>query len=402
MKVLYSRTNFWFGLKSGGSIGHTAGVLNGLSKLSDVHILSNEPSYSVSGIPCQIVRPFGTGRLGEVIYNFYYAPKLAAKIMSFLPDFVYHRYTGYSFATAFICQRLNVPLVLEFNSSELWKLRYWMKPEDLKSRLAYPIKKALLSFTEPFNLRAASLIVVVAAPLKEELISSGIPGNRILVNPNAVDTEKFKPLSKNLTLPLKLQLGIHKDKIVVGFSGTFGIWHGVPELSDAISRLNSEPYWRDRLFFVLYGEGEFRPEIKAKVGHFKNVCFTGAIDFKKIQDYLAICDILVSPHGKTKDGRSFFGSPTKLFEYMSMEKGIVASKLGQIGDVLKHKETAYLVEPGNVDELVEGIVYLAENPNERLNWGRAARKAVQEKHTWNQNAANVILAFNKIFFDGAN
>ena len=29
MKIAYIRTQFWFNLKSGGSVGHTLGVLNG-------------------------------------------------------------------------------------------------------------------------------------------------------------------------------------------------------------------------------------------------------------------------------------------------------------------------------------------------------------------------------------
>ena len=49
---------------------------------------------------------------------------------------------------------------------------------------------------------------------------------------------------------------------------------------------------------------------------------------------LKACDIYVSPHNTHMvDGR-FFGSPTKIFEYMAMGGGIVASDLEQIGEVL--------------------------------------------------------------------
>ncbi len=50
--------------------------------------------------------------------------------------------------------------------------------------------------------------------------------------------------------------------------------------------------------------------------------------------YLAISDIVVSPTVPNPDGSPFFGSPTKLFEYMAMGKPIVASDLDQIGEVL--------------------------------------------------------------------
>jgi len=49
-------------------------------------------------------------------------------------------------------------------------------------------------------------------------------------------------------------------------------------------------------------------------------------------------DILLSPHVPLEDGkRPFFGSPTKLFEYMAMGNGIVASRLGQIGECWQMK-----------------------------------------------------------------
>jgi glycosyltransferase involved in cell wall biosynthesis len=108
---------------------------------------------------------------------------------------------------------------------------------------------------------------------------------------------------------------------------------------------------------------------------------------------LDACDVLVSPHVPLADGSEFFGSPTKLFEYMAMGKGIVASRLGQIGDVLSHEETALLVEPGDARELSEAISRLAKSKDLRERLGAAARRVAVAHHTWEHNARRVLDAY---------
>ena len=87
------------------------------------------------------------------------------------------------------------------------------------------------------------------------------------------------------------------------------------------------------------------------------------------------------------DGSRFFGSPTKLFEYMAMGKGIVASRLEQLAEVLEHDRTAWLVTPGDPHELAEGIMRLALDPQKRASLGAAARRAAVERHSWTHNVA---------------
>jgi glycosyltransferase involved in cell wall biosynthesis len=108
---------------------------------------------------------------------------------------------------------------------------------------------------------------------------------------------------------------------------------------------------------------------------------------------LDACDILVSPHVPLEDGSEFFGSPTKLYEYMAMGKSIVASRLGQIGDVLSDEETALLVEPGDARSLCDAILRLARSGELRLRLGAAARREAMAHHTWAHNAARVLNAY---------
>jgi glycosyltransferase involved in cell wall biosynthesis len=89
-------------------------------------------------------------------------------------------------------------------------------------------------------------------------------------------------------------------------------------------------------------------------------------------------------------GTPFFGSPTKLFEYMAMGKAIAASALDQIADVLEHGRTALLVRPGDPNDLEEAIQRLAGDPQLRIELGRNSRETALTRHTWRQNARRVL------------
>jgi glycosyltransferase involved in cell wall biosynthesis len=109
--------------------------------------------------------------------------------------------------------------------------------------------------------------------------------------------------------------------------------------------------------------------------------FAGLVPQAEGPAHLAACDILASPHVPNPDGTPFFGSPTKLFEYMAMGRAIVASRLDQIADVLD-ETTAVLVTPGDDDALARALGTLVAAPEMRGAIGAAARARAIERHTW--------------------
>jgi len=133
---------------------------------------------------------------------------------------------------------------------------------------------------------------------------------------------------------------------------------------------------------------EMMDDLKAYTG--TQVFFTGVVPHTRIPAYLDAADILVSPHVPMPDGRPFFGSPTKIFEYMAMAKGIIASNLDQLSRVLAHRRNAWLVEPGNATELASAIILLAQNPSLRDELGHNARATAVAEYTWRQNAQRVL------------
>src|SRR5207245_10723558 len=188
---------------------------------------------------------------------------------------------------------------------------------------------------------------------------------------------------------IRNDLGVGRAQIPAGVVGTFGPWHGVIELAQVIALLPKTA----RVRFLLVGSGALRQEVERILregGPDDRVILTGAVEHELVPRLLDACDILLSPHVPLADGSEFFGSPTKLFEYMAMGKGIIASRLGQIGEVVVNEETALMIEPGNAGELCDAILRLSRSRELRERLGTAARRAVVERHTWKHNAQRVL------------
>jgi glycosyltransferase involved in cell wall biosynthesis len=298
-------------------------------------------------------------------------------------DLIYQRYGRFTWAGVESSLRTGVPLFLEYNGSEVWIGKHWDRSGMIP----------LLERFERLNLDAAARIFVVSEVERRNLLRAGFADEKIVVNPNGVDTETFRPdIGGAVVRP---ELGVEEDEVLAGFVGTFGPWHGVLTLAEAITLLPADCGVR----FLLVGAGRFRDEVERLVrsaGKAERVIFAGHVEHERVPALLDACDILLSPHVPLQDGSEFFGSPTKLFEYMAMGKGIIASRLGQIGEVLANQETALLVEPGNAGQLAEAILCLGRSRELRERLGAAARRAAVERHTWKHNAGRVLDAYRDL------
>ncbi len=241
------------------------------------------------------------------------------------------------------------------------------------------------------------MIIVVSAPLKDNLLRWGISENKILINPNGVDPVKYNPSIPGSKIRKKYGL---ENFILIGFIGTFGPFHGVIELAKSIEIFfKLYPEKLNEVKFLLIGDGKLMPGVKRiieRTEFAENVIFTGLTPQSQESKYLAACDILLSPQIRNPDGSKFFCSPVKLFEYMAMGKPIIASDLDQIGEVLEHKKTAYLVEPGNIENLAEAMNVLISDTKLREKLGENARAKVLEKYTWEKDVERVLGKLNQI------
>jgi len=405
-RLAYLKTNLWFGVQAGGSVGHIAGVVNGLVRLgcpTTVYAVEALPMLDervgVVRVPCRQVTglPLDTGHQA---FQRVFLPEVLAALERDRPDVIYQRNCLANFAGVALSRRLGLPFVLEYNGSEVWAAEKWGTPPRFRE-LALDIERA--------NLRHAHRIVVVSAVLREELLGRGVEPERVVLYPNCIDPLVFDPgrFSVADQRELRARWGIPPEALVCTFLGTFGPWHGVTVFAECIRHLASAEEARIRaagLRFLFVGDGQLLPRVREILRAIPSDLYhlVGLVPQREGPRYLAASDILVSPHVPNPDGTRFFGSPTKLFEYMAMERAILASDLEQIGEVLEgshhvgrdgmppsssslERSRGFLITPGSAEELAQAILYLAGAPDARRMLGAAARKEALARYTWSRH-----------------
>jgi len=85
----------------------------------------------------------------------------------------------------------------------------------------------------------------------------------------------------------------------------------------------------------------------------------------------------------------------KVFEYMAAGLPIVASRTGQIEEILTDRVTALLVEPGDVSALSSAIVELCRDPDARNSLGMAAYEEARSLHSWESYAGRLEALYHR-------
>lgn len=415
----YLRTNLWLGVQAGGALTHTWGIIGGLLRNGiKVRYLSADVRGQIgagdfSHLP---IKPNNSYVIPRELNHFSYHRTFYRSAIRHLDDFsgaIYQRVSIGNFVGVELSRRYQVPLIIEYNGSESWLSRNWGTP------FVFP---TLVSLTEEVSLRHAHLIATVSEPLKDELVERGIDKDRIVVHPNGVDPAIFDPsiFSQNEIDEIRQKLGIPADGVLVSFVGTFGPWHGAEKLALAAKRLIDEGAdgHEGEEYFLFIGDGVRRPEVEAFTGNLierGRVILTGLVDPSAIPSYLAASDILVSPTVRNPDKSPFFGSPTKLFEYMAAGKPVIASQIGQIEEVMAGSKTVtelasgesdnndlsddgigILTAPGDIGELCTAIRFLSERREHRENWGANARQRVLSRYTWDDHVKAITSKLEKV------
>jgi glycosyltransferase involved in cell wall biosynthesis len=208
--------------------------------------------------------------------------------------------------------------------------------------------------------------VAVAGPHGRHLAEhEGCPAARIVVIPNGVDVERFRPAAADASL--RVALGLPQAVAVIGIVAALR-----PEkqhelfLHAAVLVHRQSPECR----FLIVGDGPQRAKLEALAG---DLGLAGVVHFLGTRDdvpqLLALMDVFVLTS-------KMEANPVSILEAMASGKPVVATRVGSVPETVLDGRTGYLVAPGSADEVAAKVLELLGDPVRAAAMGKAGREEV--------------------------
>jgi glycosyltransferase involved in cell wall biosynthesis len=295
-------------------------------------------------------------------------------------DLIYaHTHKGL-FPAVFAGKRTGVPVVADIHGHHLEETVFFGGLK--RNSLRYGFWQLL----ERFSIAWSAALTVVSDALKGHFEKWGC---RVLVVPGGVDPDLFSP-----TIAPACEIETWKQgRVTVAYVGNLRYYQGVHMLLE--SAIDVQVASGHQYCFFLLGnpdEESLYHQWVHQHGLSDSVVFLGRRPYAYIPGYLAAADILVVPRPFTLV--SHYAFPSKLAEYISMGRPVVATNVGDHYKAVIDMETGLLVEP-TPEALTEALLKL-QDPQLRQRLGKGARQHAVQYFAWDKLANDVVGLFQEV------
>jgi glycosyltransferase involved in cell wall biosynthesis len=297
----------------------------------------------------------GTGLSGlQRMFKFYQFAWSACRIGKKLPapDVVFATHTPLTIGLAGLNlgQYFKVPFVFEVR--DLW-------PEALINvgALKNPLVIRWLERMAKKIYAGAKHIVALSPGMKEGIVRTGVPADKVTVIPNASDLDLFSPDIDGSEHRERLGL---KDRFAAIYFGAMGLANGLEYVIEAARILAGRH--SNHIALVLLGSGGKRAELEKLANEYelKNVIFSNPTpDKEQLARIVAGCDVCLTIYRATKEHT---WSPNKMFDALAAGKPVLINVPGWLGETIEKNNCGRCLDANRPEMLADALEELAGNP----------------------------------------
>lgn len=232
-----------------------------------------------------------------------------------------------------------------------------------------------LTRLERFIYDRSSRVVVISEHFRRRLLAKGVPEEKLEVIPNFVDADFIHPRPQDNAFSRAHGLA---GKFVVCYAGNLGLTQDFESLLSAAERLVGFPEVR----FLIVGGGARRAWLEEELAarRLENVTLLDYQPRSVVPDIYATSGVCVIP---MKPGTTQDTFPSKVYTIMAAGRPVIAAADAdsELAAVVETARCGDVIEPGDVDGLVDAIRRAYEAREESAARGERGRRFVEQNHT---------------------
>ncbi len=362
---------------------HNAAVLRRLAEVAEIRVISprpvpffrmkTEPLRSCKAdADCKPVYPLVryVPKFGSYFNHRLYARDIHAAfsqtVEEFVPDIVLSAWMyPDACAVAGLCAETGLSHVMIAQGTDV---HYYLSMKKRRRSILTAAEQSLGVITRSEN-------------LKEQLLSLGVPSDKVRTIYNGVDLDLFCVQDRN---ECRKHLGLPMDSAVILFVGHFFAVKDPLNLVEAFAKVCSQ---RPHCKLIMIGAGPLAEEVRSlaeKLGIADRVALPGEQSQEKIAEYMAAADLLVVPSRNE-------GAPNVIREAFACGLPVVATDVGGIPELLTEDFLGSLVPAQDDKALTKAVVHVLQKKSDRTK----IRQHADEKFSWAKTIEQYIKTLKK-------
>lgn len=258
-----------------------------------------------------------------------------------------------------------------------------------KGGLLWKIGRAI----EIFTYRNADKIIVISQDFKKNIMTKGVPEDKIVVVYNWVDQNAVKdiPRSEN---KLFAMYRLDPSKFYVTYNGNIGLTQNMDMLLEVAKSLEAN----ENIHFVIVGNGAYLEQVKQIVAD-RNISNVHLLPFQPYEDISHVFSLGDVSLVISKPGVGANSVPSKTWSIMSASRPVLANfDENELKTIIEENNCGIFTKAGDKVAFTDAILKLYNDRDLCKEMGKNGRKFVMgnlTKEVGTQKYVDVIKSFEK-------
>ena len=229
--------------------------------------------------------------------------------------------------------------------------------------------------------RLAHRVVANSDAVRRQLISEGLPAEKVVRHYNGLDLKRVAVQSGATRNDILEMLGLPERRLVTIVANLQHPVKDHPTFLRAAARVRAEVH---DAAFVIAGEGKLIAglrELTAQLKLERDVFFVGRCE--KVAELLSVSDVCAL--SSTAEGFS-----NSILEYMAAARPVVVTDVGGAREAVIEGETGYVISAGDDQQMAERMIALLRDPQRARAMGERGKSIVAEKFSCERQLANTL------------